>query len=107
MAQKKKKSVLENSLLLQSSARTAGIRESCDQCYSDMQLDNSSCFGLIKENYVEQYRFHRQLYPTQKLQGQRDMERSEGMCSTWLKRDWYGKRKFPKGQFPSSVIKWP
>lgn len=67
MAQKKKKSVLENTLLLQSSARTAGIRESCDQCYSDMQLDNSSSFGLIKENYMKQHRFHRQLYPTQKL----------------------------------------
>lgn len=51
MAQKKK-SVLENTLLL-SSARTAGITESCDQCYSDMQLDNSSSSGLIKENYVK------------------------------------------------------
>lgn len=66
MAQEKTTSVLENTLL-QSSARTAGTKGSCGQCYSVMQLDSSSSLGLIKKNSMKQQRFHRQLYLTQTL----------------------------------------
>lgn len=61
--------------MLYSSARTAGIKESRDQCCSDMGLDNSSSLGLIKKIHQIIMILQAALSHTQGCKGDREEER--------------------------------